>query len=221
MKTFLRLLPKLCILSGILSLTLLGACRPTEEEPWRSALKTYRTDTAVHELILVRQDEGSNATVRYYAKDGRRWRLDREGSAFIGKNGLGKTREGDAKTPEGDFGVTTAFGVKPDPGTALPWLPVTPSTFACDEEGPWYNRIVDTAATHHACKGEDMFHTVPEYDYGMVLDYNADCLYPEGSAIFFHCKGAKLWTGGCVAVDEDFMQHILSSCHQGLRVIIH
>ena len=144
-----------------------------------------------------------------------------KGEAFIGKNGLGKTREGDAMTPEGDFGVLTAFGILPDPGTALPWLPVTSSTYACAEEGPFYNRIIDTVATHHPCKGEDMFHTAPQYNYGMALDFNAACSYPDGSAIFFHCKGPKPYTGGCIAVDEPFLRQILTTAHPGLRVIIH
>ena len=211
-----------------LSLTLLAsalflaACGPRESEPWSSVLKQYSGDDAVHELLLVQSAEGSNATVRYYAKAGvRKWKLVSETDAFIGKNGLGKTREGDAKTPEGDFGVQTAFGILPDPGTALPWLPVTESIFACDEEGPWYNRIIDTAATHHPCRGEDMFHTAPQYNYGLALDFNPECRYPDGSAIFFHCKGAKVWTGGCIAVDEAFMRRILETCHPGLRVVIH
>ncbi len=123
-------------------------------------------------------------------------------------------------TPVGDFGVLTAFGILPDPGTALPWLSVTPSTYACDEEGPYYNQIIDTTVTHHACKGEDMFHTAPEYHYGLALDYNAACRYPDGSAIFFHCVGAKTYTGGCVAVDEGFMRQILTTAHPGLRVVI-
>ena len=89
------------------------------------------------------------------------------------------------------------------------------------EEGPWYNRIIDTAVVHHNCKGEDMFHTAPQYNYGMALDYNAACNWPEGSAIFFHCKGPKPYTGGCIAIDEAPLREILTTCHPGLRVIIH
>lgn len=210
------------LLATALTLLILTACSPRETEPWRSVLKQYQNDGTVRELLLVQVKDGSNATVRYYAKAGaRRWTLVSESDAFIGKNGLGKTREGDAKTPEGDFGVLTAFGILPDPGTALPWLPVTESTFACDEEGPWYNRIIDTAEVHHPCRGEDMFHTAPQYNYGMALDYNADCVWPEGSAIFFHCKGPKPYTGGCIAIDEAPLREILTTCHPGLRVIIH
>lgn len=212
------------LLSPILlaTLLLLAACGPRESASWRAVLDQYAGDEGVREMLLVQCKSGSNATVKYYAKvSDEGWKLLFKTPAFIGKNGLGKTREGDAMTPEGDFGVLTAFGIRPDPGTALPWLRVTESTFACDEEGPWYNQIVDTAAVHHDCKGEDMFHTAPEYNYGLALDYNADCIWPAGSAIFFHCKGAKAWTGGCVAVDENFMRLILTTCHPGIRVVIH
>lgn len=201
-----------------LLLLLLSSCQTSDI--WRRELKQYRSDDSVRELLLVQYAQGSDATVFYYQKQGRRWTLLREGAAYVGKNGLGKTREGDAMTPVGDFGVLTAFGILEDPGTALPWLPVTSSTYACDEEGPYYNRIIDTVATHHPCKGEDMFHTAPEYNYGLALDFNADCSYPDGSAIFFHCKGRKTYTGGCVAVDEAFMQEILTTAHPGMRVII-
>ncbi len=203
-------------------LLLLTACCPREAEPWRSVLRQYAGEDDVRELLLVRYMGGSDASVTYYAKTSAcRWKRVFETGAIVGKNGLRKTREGDAKTPEGDFGVLTAFGILPDPGTALPWLPVTESTFACDEEGPWYNRIIDTAAVHHDCKGEDMFHTAPQYNYGLALDYNADCVWPEGSAIFFHCKGPKPYTGGCIAIDEAPLREILTTCHPGLRIIIH
>jgi L,D-peptidoglycan transpeptidase YkuD (ErfK/YbiS/YcfS/YnhG family) len=208
-------------LAGALSLLLAACSSPRCTEPWRSVLKQYAPDEAVQELLLVRYEQGSDATVFFYQKQGGRWKKVRQGAAYVGKNGLGKSAEGDAKTPEGDFGVLTAFGVLPDPGTALPWIPVTASTFACDEEGPFYNRIIDTVATHHPCKGEDMLHTVPQYNYGMALDFNPDCRYPEGSAIFFHCKGPKPYTGGCIAVDEDFMVQILTLARPGLRVVIH
>lgn len=58
---------------------------------------------------------------------------------YVGKNGLGKTREGDGKTPVGTFHPLTAFGVKPNPGTAMPYLDVTPTIFACDDSCEFYN----------------------------------------------------------------------------------
>ena len=214
-----RIIPILIL--TLSTLLMLNACAPRVPEPWQSALAQFNGEAQTCEVLLVAYEGGSNATVRFYERaSSSNWKLLGETDALVGKNGIGKTREGDAMTPEGTFKVTGAFGVLPDPGTALPYTNVTSSIFACDEEGPWYNKIIDTAATHHSCKGEDMFHTVPEYNYGLELDYNPGCVYPLGSAIFFHCKGAKAWTGGCIAVDEAFMMEILIKAKPGLSVCI-
>lgn len=142
-------------------------------------------------------------------------------NVYIGKNGLGKTGEGDAKTPTGTLHVMQAFGVKPNPGTTIPYIDVTPSIYACDEDCEYYNQIVDTAVVHHyGCKGEDMYHTVPQYNYGLTTDFNKECVYPKGSAIFIHCKGPRPYTGGCIAFDEDNMIEILRRCDQSLVVTV-
>ena len=214
-----------------LLLVLLSLFSSCKQDPWADLAREFCTDPDVGSLIFVKDVSGSTAVVEYYIRvsegvaasdpepfEG--WTLAGNGSAFIGREGLGKTREGDAKTPVGCFKVVRAFGVLPDPGTSLDYLQVTPSIFACDEEGPWYNKIIDTSAVHHACKGEDMFHTAPEYNYGLELDYNSECVYPNGSAIFLHCKGSKQWTGGCIAIDEEFLKKILVTAKPGVRVCI-
>ena len=53
---------------------------------------------------------------------------------YVGKNGLGKTGEGDGKTPVGILHPLSAFGIKPNPGTKMPYIDVKPTTFACDED---------------------------------------------------------------------------------------
>ena len=139
---------------------------------------------------------------------------------YVGRNGLGKTGEGDGKTPLGILRPLTAFGIMPNPGTAMPYLDVTPATFACDEDCQYYNRIVDTAATGHDCKGEAMDSLRPYYTYGIASDFNKACIYPEGSAIFIHVKGPKPYTGGCIAFDEDRMVEILRRCDLSLVISI-
>jgi L,D-peptidoglycan transpeptidase YkuD (ErfK/YbiS/YcfS/YnhG family) len=139
---------------------------------------------------------------------------------FIGKNGLGKTGEGDAKTPIGTLHPLTAFGVKPNPGTTMPYIDVTPSIYACDEDCEYYNQIIDTAVVHHQCKGEEMFSYQPQYNYGIATDFNKECIYPNGSAIFIHVKGSKPYTGGCISFDEDRMVEILKNCDMSLVIKI-
>ena len=179
---------------------------------WRERLQYYRKDDGVRQIMLVRCTEGSNATVQFYTKltnQNNAWTLLFETDAYIGKNGAGKTQEGDAKTPYGDFGVITAYGILDDPGTKLDYI------------SEYYNRIIDTRETGHACNGEEMFIYTPEYNYGIALDYNLACEWPLGSSIFLHCKGAKVFTGGCVAIDEELMKLVLQNAEPGMRVIIH
>ena len=191
---------------------------------WRERLQYYRKDDGVRQVMLVRCTEGSNATVQFYTKltnQNNAWTLLFETDAYIGKNGAGKTQEGDAKTPYGDFGVISAFGILYDPGTKLDYINVTETTYACDEECEYYNRIIDAGETGHNCSGEEMFIYTPEYNYGIALDYNPACEWPLGSSIFLHCKGAKVFTGGCVAIDEELMKLVLMNAEPGMRVIIH
>ncbi len=195
---------------------------PDNAQFWRTVIQNYRTDDNVKQLLLVRYTGGCSATAQFYEKSdyNNAWELTLESDVYVGKYGIGKTGEGDAKTPSSDIGVRKAFGILPNPGTALDYLDVTETTYACDEEGEYYNQIVDSAKTGHACTGEDMFTYSPEYNYGIETTYNDENHYPDGSAIFLHCKGAKPFTGGCVAFDQKDMEYILQHAENGMRIVI-
>ncbi len=191
---------------------------------WREMLQLYRKDDGVRQVMLVRCTEGSEAIVQFYNKltdQNNAWTLVFETDARIGKYGTGKTQEGDAKTPYGDYGVLYAFGILDDPGTKLDYVPVKETTYFCDEEGEYYNQMIDVEETGHACTGEEMYIYTPEYNYGIATDYNPDNEWPVGSGIFLHCKGAKVFTGGCVAIDEELMRTVLQYAEPGMRIIIH
>ena len=137
---------------------------------------------------------------------------------WVGKNGLGKTSEGDSKTPTGTLRPLSAFGIKTNPGTTMPYIDVTPSTYACDDDCEYYNKIIDTEKVNHQCGGEEMYTYQPQYNYGIATDYNKECIYPNGSAIFIHVKGTKGYTGGCIAFDESDMIKILRNCDMSLVI---
>ena len=185
----------------------------------------YAADASARQLLAVEYIGGSEARVRYYVKREGSWWLLHRGNAYVGKNGLGKAAEGDARTPVGELRPLFAFGIKPDPGSKLPYLRVKEGTLACDSEGPWYNRIVDLNEADSSLAlrmtGERMWELSPEYDYGLQTDFNSACVYPLGSAIFIHCKGKKAWTGGCVALDKRMMRAILRTADQGLRIFVY
>lgn len=173
-------------------------------------------DKDARQLLMVEYSSGNDAVAKYYVKGTRGWRLRGRCNAFVGKNGVGKEREGDAKTPLGTLRPLRAFGILPDPGSPLPYLRIVPGTIACDEEGPYYNKIVQGLERG----GEKMWELSPEYDYGLETDYNAEGIWPLGSAIFIHCKGARTWTGGCVALDKELMKKVIQTATDKLVITI-
>ena len=212
------------LLSAALSLSAAltaAAAGPGELVQREAVLQQYAAQPAVHQLVLVKQVQGSDALVDYYVKaeDGS-WNLQFETDGLLGGNGIGKLKEGDCNTPFGDYGISGAFGLAEDPGTKLSYIPVKDTTYACDEPGPYYDRIIDTAETGHDCRGESMAACRLEYRYGIVIDYNPAHIYPRGSAIFLHCKGENPATHGCIAIDEARMVEILRTADPGLRIVI-
>ena len=139
---------------------------------------------------------------------------------WVGKNGLGKTGEGDSKTPTGTLRPLSAFGIKPNPGTTMPYIDVKPTTYACDDDCEYYNKIIDIEEVDHKCGGEEMYSYQPQYNYGIATDFNKECIYPKGSAIFIHVKGTKGYTGGCIAFDEEQMIDILKNCDMSLVITV-
>lgn len=195
---------------------------PDNAQYWRESIQKYRKDDMVHQILLVRYTGGCSAIAQFYTKSeyNNAWELKLESDVYVGKYGIGKTGEGDAKTPTADLGVQKAFGILPNPGTKLEYIDVKETTYACDEDCEYYNQIIDTEETGHQCTGEDMYTYSPEYNYGFATDFNAENIYPNGSAIFVHCKGAKPFTGGCIAFDQEDMKYILEQADAGMRVVI-
>lgn len=190
---------------------------------WRAILQYYRDDPDTCQIIFVKYTGGSEAEIQVYLKDpaeNNAWTKALVCDGLVGRNGAGFTHEGGGRTPIGVYGVSTAFGIKANPGTTLPYVDVTPTIFCCDEDGEYYNRIIDTAEVAHDCHGEEMYKYSPEYNYGMFMDYNAECTPGKGSAIFFHCDGPRDYTGGCVAVAEENMKWILQHVDSSVKVCV-
>ena len=224
---------KIVALALIISLfiTLLCACAAKgdpENDPsihWRKdTTGKYLNDDSVKQIIAVQATEGSNAVIKLFEKtteNGKNiWTETLECPGIIGLEGLGKTKEGDNKTPIGDFGITTAFGIKENPGTSIPYIEADENTYCCGDEN-FYNQMIDISEHPHDCSdGEHIIDYSPEYNYGIFIDYNKDGTPGLGSAIFFHCAGANTYTGGCIAVSEENMVTILKALEANARIII-
>ena len=224
---------KILVLILLVSTALLCGCstgkEPTEEHTpsihWRKdTTGKYLHDDAVKQIVTVQAPEGTEAVVKLFEKtteNGKTvWTETLTCPGIIGLAGLGKTKEGDNKTPIGDFGITTAFGIKENPGIALPYIDVDENTYCCGDEN-FYNQMIDISEHPHDCPdGEHIIDYSPEYNYGIFIDYNKEGTPGLGSAIFFHCTGANTYTGGCIAVSEENMVTILIALDANARIII-
>ena len=159
-------------------------------------------------------------------KDGT-WQMVMTSPGFIGKNGLGKTKEGDAKTPTGVFHFNRAFGIADDPGCAIPYVKVDQDTYWSGDprEGFHYNELVnikDLPDLDLASGDSEHIIDYPyHYQYCLNISYNEEGTPGLGSAIFLHCLGpAKPFTGGCVSIPEDHMKYVMQHVDENTAVVI-
>lgn len=190
-----------------------------------STTAKYRYDKNVNQLVLVQYTGGHDAIVRMFVKSYQDtmpvWTEKLVCAGYVGRDGLVvEPPHRNYQTPTGDYGMITAFGIKPNPGTSLPYIDVTEYTYSCDMDCPFFNMIIDYREHPEACVGEHMMDFTPYYNYGFFFDYNKEQNLDLNSSIFFHCTGQDLYTAGCIAVSEEDMVTILQNIDMGARLII-
>ena len=150
----------------------------------------------------------SSASLNTYEKTGGVWNLVLTASAFIGRDGLvydAHRIESDNKTPAGIYGFAYAFGSEPNPGTKLQYRQSDDNSYFDENSGsPNYNRWVETDPG-----GNSEFMKIPQYKYGLVIDFNPDQTPDKGSGIFLHIRGNYDYTDGCVSLSETNVVSIL------------
>lgn len=194
---------------------------PKLQNKWKGLEFKYRDDARVRQLLEVKYQGGSNARVVLRKKAGSTWLTALACRGYVGQRGIGKAREGDTKTPKGNFAITSAFGIEDNPGSKIPYVKVNSALYWCADRA-YYNQLIDIDEKPHACTGEHLIDYAPHYNYGLFIDYNTNPVrYGRGSAIFFHCTGQAPYTGGCVAVPEAKMKKIIRSLTSGARLCIY
>ena len=155
------------------------------------------------------------------------WHMVMTTPGFLGRNGLGKTREGDGKTPTGVYHFNRAFGIADDPGCAIPYVKVDNDTYWSGDprDGYHYNELVSLRDLPGLdLESGDSEHIVDypyHYNYCLNISYNEECIPSLGSAIFLHCFGpARPFTGGCVAIPEDHMRFVMQHVDENTVVVI-
>ena len=179
-------------------------------------------------VVAAFSEDATGAWVSLHEKqtDGS-WQMTMTSPGFIGKNGLGKTREGDGKTPTGVFHFNRAFGIAEDPGCAIPYVQVDEDSYWSGDtrEGFRYNELVSLKELPGLdLESGDSEHIIDypyNYAYCLNISYNEECVPGLGSAIFLHCLGAaRPFTGGCVAIQEAQMRYVMQHIDENTQVVI-
>ena len=188
-------------------------------------LAQYQNDSEVKQMILVEQSvaEASAGSLFLLAKNEKgEWQEQLQCKALLGKNGIDKVREGDKRTPSGDFGFLMAFGAKEDPGSLVPYTKLTNTMYLCGDK-EYYNQFIDVSKLNHRCgnNSEHLISYIPQYNYALFIDYNKERIFGKGSAIFLHCFGSYPFTLGCISVAEENMVKILRMVDANARICIY
>ena len=193
------------------------------DSPQGSAAASLDCANQADRIVLVDYTGGSRAELSVHEKVNGVWVERASCDAYVGKNGIDKTREGDGRTPTGTFNLTAPFGIREDPGAALPYTKVTKYHYWCgDSDSAYYNQLVDERVVDrkHTSRDEYLINYKGSYNYGMFIDYNAEGIPNKGSCIFLHCKGKNKYTSGCIAIPEKMMKQIVCWAREGTKIVI-
>ena len=196
--------------TGWVSNKYLTTKKPASSKSSSNLAQGLKTVGSNKQLILVTTNgtTTSSAEIRTFEKDSKgKWIQKLSIKGFVGKTGVGKTKEGESKTPVGKYTIGTAFGQKGNPGTKLPFRNITnDDVWVDDPKSKLYNTWQSKKKTKGQWKSaENMNHRL--YTYGFVINYNTERTPGKGSAIFFHVGDS--YTLGCVATSEANVKSIL------------
>lgn len=174
-------------------------------------------------LVIPTNYTSTDAMLYFYIKEGKKWNLHTETKAYIGKNGLGKEKEGDKKTPIGVYKFNAYFGIKDNPGTNLPYMKVNKSHYWDeDSNSERYNTLVniETYDKFNTSESEHLIDYNPGYEYALNIDYNKEQTPKKGAGIFLHCFTRNQYTAGCVAIKINELYYIYKEVNKDCYIII-
>lgn len=132
------------------------------------------------------------------------WTVVRHFRSTIGRNGWGKKREGDMRSPDGVYTVKVSFSTGRSAPGLMPWKRRRPTSVVSAQQGGLYNTWIEQLGRTDGDR--------PSMRYGFVVDFNnvrlRRYLGPKpvagkGSGIFYHTgRPGRLWapTEGCTQI---------------------
>ncbi len=163
------------------------------------------------QLITV-SSSGNTARFCFYTLENGKWKIH-DGltcNGYVGRRGVTSSkREGDGCTPVGLYSISDAFYINQAPQTGLDMFEITKDTYWVDDpNSKYYNKRVEGTENKDWNSAEHMINYYPAYEYGFVIDYNVECVYNAGSAIFFHVTSTG--TSGCVGTGRQMVINYLA-----------
>jgi L,D-peptidoglycan transpeptidase YkuD (ErfK/YbiS/YcfS/YnhG family) len=143
----------------------------------------------------------------------------------IGKRGISiKKREGDKKTPKGEFKLKYILYRKDrvfNLQTKLKKIKIDKKMGWCDDpKSSYYNKIINYPFKY---RSEKLWRKENIYDIIIIIDYNLDpVIKNKGSAIFLHIAKRKYQpTAGCIAVSKGNIKLIASKINKRTKIKIY
>lgn len=181
-------------------------------------------DNNTEQIFIVAGTGKTTANVYMYEKDSfGKWKKIINTQGFIGKNGLGKKKEGDGMTPIGVFHFTKAFGIADNPGCLIDYQKVTDDDWWSCDINCCYNQMVKISNYPNLNKNvcEHIIDYKYLYQYCLNISYNEEGIKGDGSAIFLHCSNPrKHYTAGCIAISKDEMIKVIKNVKKDCIVVI-
>ncbi|NUS15909.1 MAG: L,D-transpeptidase family protein, partial [Streptomyces sp.] len=162
-------------------------------------------------VVTGRGIDSADASVVIYAWADGGWRPGATWAAHNARDGwTGDHHGGDLRSPIGVFTLSDAGGLRPDPGTKLPYH--------------------HSGGFHIGGRGFDGEPLAGSFDYVVAIDYNRepgtsplDWTRPMGAA-----RGGGIWfhvdhggpTHGCVSISEQHMKQLLATLDPALHPVV-
>lgn len=174
------------------------------------------------QLVIIRS-HGVTAEVSMHELQDGIWHEILTTDGFVGNMGVGQASEFTSVTPAGTYPLYFAFGIKPNPGTSVPYLQVDENDYwVGDSSSNLYNQYkrIDSYDTDWSKEDSERIIDYPgSYDYCLFIGYNVEGVPGKGSCYFLHCS-IGIPTAGCVAVPESDMVFILNHIGGNCGIVI-
>lgn len=227
-----RKLPTIVVSALTSTIILMGLVSPVSSQA-TPALLNEITDSEQVVLVTANSWRSTVGTLQVFERNKNSWLVTQESvPAILGYGGLvtGNNRKQETgTTPTGTYAFTSAFGIKPDPGTKLNYTKVDNNdAWTYNPKVPATYNVFQTANKNWSSYGDDVevLSTYgKQYNYVAILDFNLpagkitqganginrtdqSANTSRGGGIFLHVSnGTK--TEGCIAIPQKAMKAIL------------